>query len=282
MDDRVRAADVPVRPAATVMLLRDVPSGLEVFMLQRTMSAAFARGQYVFPGGRVDDADHGDDFEPICDGYDDTSASAALGLEHGGLAWFVAAIRESFEEAGVLLARPTGADHVVRFDSPEVVERFSTARRAIHTGEMTLVELCVAEDLQLLTDRLHVVAHWLTPLGERRRFDTRFFVAHAPPSQQPLHDDQETIASLWIGPDEALAMWEAGELQMFPPTIACLRWLAGHATADAAIAATGTIPTRVEPRLVLDEDERLVGILVPGDPAYDTTTPPEFVVPSPR
>jgi 8-oxo-dGTP pyrophosphatase MutT (NUDIX family) len=282
MDDRMRAADVAVQPAATVMLLRDSASGLEVFMLQRTLSAAFARGQYVFPGGRVDDADHGDDFEPICDGYDDTSASSALGLDHGGLAWYVAAIRESFEEAGVLLARPTDAEHVVRFDSPEVVEHFNTARLAIHSGEMTLVELCVAENLQLLTDRLHVVAHWLTPLGERRRFDTRFFVAHAPPSQQPLHDDEETIDSLWIGPDAALRMCEAGELQMFPPTIACLRWLAAHATADAAIAATGTIPPRIEPRLALDQNERVVGILVPGDVGYDTTPAPEFVIPRPR
>jgi 8-oxo-dGTP pyrophosphatase MutT (NUDIX family) len=282
MDDRQLAADVPVRPAATVMLLRDGDHGLEVFMLQRTLSAAFARGQYVFPGGRVDEADHGADFEPICDGYDDDTASAALGLEQGGLAWYVAAIRESFEEAGVLLARPTDADHVVRFDAQEIVERFNAARQAIHAGEMSLVELCVAEDLQLLTDRLHVVAHWLTPLGERRRFDTRFFVAHAPPSQQPLHDDHETIDSLWVAPSTALARWEAGELQMFPPTIACLRWLAAHDSADSAIAATGPIPDRIEPRLVLDADERLVGILVPGDDGYDSTGTPEFVIPSPR
>ena len=91
--ERTRSIDVPVRPAATVMLLRDGHAGLEVFMLQRTHSAAFARSQFVFPGGRVDDADHADDFEPVCDGLDDDAASARLGLERGGLAWYVAAIR---------------------------------------------------------------------------------------------------------------------------------------------------------------------------------------------
>ncbi len=282
MDDRVRAADVPISPAATVMLLRDGEDGLEVFMLRRTLSAAFARGQYVFPGGRVDEADHGADFEPICDGYDDATASAALGVEQGGLAWYVAAIRESFEEAGVLLARPTGADHVVRFDAPDVVDRFNAARHAVHAGESTLVELCVREDLQLLTDRLHIVAHWLTPVGERRRFDTRFFVARAPASQQPLHDDYETIESRWVSPADALAMWQAGELHMFPPTVACLRWLASYASADAAIADTGEMPPRIEPRLVLSDDERVLGVVVPGEPGYDTTPVPEYVIANPR
>jgi 8-oxo-dGTP pyrophosphatase MutT (NUDIX family) len=108
--ERTRSIDVPVRPAATVMLLRDGRAGLEVFMLQRTHSAAFARSQYVFPGGRVDDADHGVEFEPVCDGLDDGAASRRLGVERGGLAWYVAAIRECFEEAGVLLARPYDSD----------------------------------------------------------------------------------------------------------------------------------------------------------------------------
>src|SRR5215203_2289055 len=98
--ERTRAIDVPVRSAATVMLLRDGDNGPEVFMLQRTHSAAFARSQYVFPGGRVDDADHGDDFEPVCEGLGDAAASQRLGVERGGLAWYVAAIRECFEEAG--------------------------------------------------------------------------------------------------------------------------------------------------------------------------------------
>lgn len=284
MDPPVLASDIPVSPAATVMLLRDGDDGLEVFMLQRTLSAAFARGQYVFPGGRVDDTDHAADFEPICDGLDDATASARLGLASGGLAWLVAAIRECFEEAGVLLARPAHDPDVVRFDDPGVAARFNAERHAVHAGGRSLVDVCAEEGLQLLTDRLHFVAHWVTPLGERRRFDTRFLVAEAPSSQEPLHDDNETIASIWVGPKDALAMWQAGQLQMFPPTVACLRFLAEHATVAEAIAASAAIgiPPLIEPRLVLGDDERVLGVRVPGDELYDTTPIPRLVIANPR
>lgn len=261
------------------MLLRDGDGGPEVFMLQRTHAATFARGQYVFPGGRVDDTDHAADFEPICDGLDDAGASARLGLEAGGLAWLVATIRECFEEAGVLLARGSDGE-VIRFDDPDVAARFNAARHEIHDGSRSLVELCAAEELLLLTDRLHYIAHWLTPLGERRRFDTRFLVAEAPPSQEPLHDDQETIASLWVRPADALAMCDRGEIQMFPPTIACLRFLGGFDSVAAAIAASAAIgiPERITPRLVFDADERITSILLPGDDGYDVAPVPEYVL----
>jgi 8-oxo-dGTP pyrophosphatase MutT (NUDIX family) len=261
------------------MLLRDGPAGIEVFMLQRTHSAAFARSQYVFPGGRVDDADHGDDFEPVCDGLDDGAASARLGVAHGGLAWYVAAIRECFEEAGVLLARPAGSDAPVGFDDPRVARRFNDARHRIHAGAGSLVELCVAEDLLLLPARLQFVAHWLTPIGEPRRFDTRFFVAEAPPSQEPLHDDAETIASIWVRPADALARWQARELQMFPPTVASLRMLDQHATVAEAMSAAvkAGVPERVEPRLVVAEG-RIRGIRLPGEDGFDDLTPPDFVI----
>src|SRR5690606_37585363 len=140
-------------------------------------SASFARGNYVFPGGRVDNADHGDAFEPFCDGRDDRSASEQLGLAGGGLPWLVAAIRECFEEAGVLLARPTDRHDIIRFDRPDVAERFNAARHAVHDGDLSLADLCKTERLQLLTDRMHFVDHWVTPVGEQRRFDTRFFMA---------------------------------------------------------------------------------------------------------
>jgi 8-oxo-dGTP pyrophosphatase MutT (NUDIX family) len=280
----VLATDVPVSAAATVMLLRDSVDGLEVFMVQRNLQAAFARGQYVFPGGRVDEADHGADFEPICDGLDDPAASQLLGVASGGLAWLVAAIRECFEEAGVLLARPSDADAVVRFDDPDLAQRCNAARSEIHDGRRTLVELCIAEDLMLLTDRLVFVAHWLTPLGERRRFDTRFFVAEAPASQVPLHDDGETIASLWVRPEAALEMWAAKQIQMFPPTVACLRSLAEHATVAGALAALRAIerPVMIEPRLVLDGEGRIRGVRVPGDVDFESTPMQQFVVGQPR
>ena len=275
-----RAIDVPVRPAATVMLLRDGAVGLEVFMLQRTHSAAFARSQYVFPGGRVDDADHGGDFEPVCDGLDDAAASARLGLERGGLAWYVAAIRECFEEAGVLLARPQSGDALIEFADPRVAERFNAARHRVHDGDGSLVELCVAEQLVLLPARLEFVAHWLTPVGESRRFDTRFFMAEAPSSQSPLHDDAETIASLWVRPSDALARWQARELQMFPPTVASLRVLDEHTTVAEAMAAARAIgvPPRHEPRLLISAEGKFKGIALPGEPGYDEAEPPEFVL----
>ena len=280
--DRTKATDVPVRSAATVMLLRDGISGLEVFMLQRTHSAAFARSQYVFPGGRVDDADHGDDFEPVCDALDDETASARLGLERGGLAWYVAAIRECFEEAGVLLARPTNSDALVRFDDPLAADRFNAARHSIHDGTESLVEVCVREDLLLLPARMHFVAHWLTPVGEPRRFDTRFFVAEAPPSQEPLHDESETIASIWVRPADALARWKARELQMFPPTIACLRMLAEHASVAEAMSSAASIgvPPRLEPRLLVTPEGRVAGIRLPGEAGFDEAIPPDYVVDS--
>lgn len=266
------------------MLVRDSDAGLEVFMLQRTHGAAFARGQYVFPGGKVDEADHGEVFEPICDGLDDATASARLGLERGGLAWLVAATRECFEEAGVLLARPAGGDEVLRFDDPAVARRFNAARHEVHDASLSLADLCVREGLMLMVDRMHLVDHWITPVGERRRFDTRFFVARAPEAQEPLHDDGETIASLWVGPTDALAMWQAGELQMFPPTVMSLRFLAAHATADEAMGAAAAvgIPPTVLPKVLLDDDQRVTGVIRPDERGYDDTADPEYVIAFPR
>lgn len=283
-DQPVLAASIPVRPAATVMLVRDGDDGLEVFMLQRTHGAAFARSQYVFPGGKVDDADHGDVFEPICDGLDDGPASEQMGMERGGLAWLVAAIRECFEEAGVLLARPVDRPDVIRFDEPDVAARFNEARHQVHDGSLSLAELCERERLMLLVDRMHLVDHWITPVGERRRFDTRFFVARAPEAQEPLHDDSETIASLWVRPADALRMWEAGELQMFPPTVVSLQLLEPHWTADAAMSAAAAVgvPRPVLPKLRVDDDGKVAGILRPGDAGYDELAEPEFVTGFPR
>jgi 8-oxo-dGTP pyrophosphatase MutT (NUDIX family) len=171
---------VPVKPAATVLLIRDADdSGIEVFMLRRTFSAAFASGMFVFPGGKVDDVDGMEDIAEICDGLTDEHASSLLGLPNGGLAYWVACIRECFEEAGVLLARHETTGDVVRFDAPEVIERFNTERHNIHDGSIALLDLCAQEGLRLTTDDIHYVSHWITPVGEKRRFDTRFFIARA-------------------------------------------------------------------------------------------------------
>jgi 8-oxo-dGTP pyrophosphatase MutT (NUDIX family) len=280
--------EVPLRDAATVMLVRDTPVGergtgrgsvgsiehesvLEVFMLRRNLQSDFVGGAYVFPGGGVDDHDRHVDLEPICHGRTDAEASAQLGIDHGGLAFWVAAIRESFEEAGVLLAYPPegpGAG-IIALDSPHVVDRYAEHRRAVDTGERRLVEICADERLTLAVDTMYYFSHWITPEGQHRRYDTRFFVARAPEAQVPLHDDREVIANLWIRPVDALARHQAGEFEMIFPTIRTLKALERFASADdllAAAAAIGDVPT-ILPRVVADQGG--VRIVLPGDPGYD-------------
>ncbi len=264
---------VPVKPAATVMLVRDTAAhdGIEVFMLQRTMKAVFAGGMYVFPGGRLDEVDGGPAMEALCDGLTDARASELLQIEHGGLAYWVAAIRECFEEAGVLLARSEHTGLEIRFDEPAIEARFSAARHLVHDGTLDLIELCRTEGLRLMTDSIGYTAHWITPVGEPRRFDTRFFLARAPHAQEPLHDDGETIASLWVRPGDALVHERAGDLVMLPPTIACLRFLEPHATADAALVAAENIgvPPKILPKVKWGEPGTRLKVVLPGEPGYD-------------
>lgn len=266
----VDPSSVPLRPASTVMLVRDVPSDIEVFMLQRTTNAAFASGMYVFPGGRVDDADGSGELDELCDGLTDAEASDLLRIPRGGLAYWVAAIRECFEEAGVLLARDERGSYV-SLDDEASQQRFAHARHEVHEGHLSLAELCRRENLRLAVDAIRYVSHWITPVGEKRRFDTRFFVAAAPSSQDPLHDDKETIASLWVAPTTALAKARRGELAMIPPTIANLEFLAPHHTCATAVDAARQIgvPTPILPKLRHDGEGRVVGIVFPGEPEYD-------------
>ena len=260
-----------LRPAATVMLIRDIENGeFEVFMLQRTLNAAFAGGMYVFPGGRVDELDGIEELEQLCDGLDDKHASGLLQIPSGGLAYWVAAIRECFEEAGVLLARNSQTKQLVAFDEPAIIQRFDEARLKIHDSSLSVIDLCLSENLSLVTDSIHYVSHWITPVGEARRFDTRFFVARAPESQEPLHDSQETIASLWVQPQDALDKLARGELAMFPPTSENLKFLAKYKTSDEVLAAAKKVsrPVAILPRLRTNSDGKVIGVLMPGDPGY--------------
>ncbi len=261
---------VPVRNAATVMLVRDGLDGLEVFMMRRTLKAVFVGGFYVFPGGAVDSSDSGPEVDAISPHLDDAEASAALGIDAGGLAYWVAAIRECFEEAGVLLAAHHSGE-VVRFDEPAVAERFTVARHGVHDGSVRLVDLCATEGLYLVTGDIQYVSHWITPVGEPRRFDTRFFVARAPDAQEPLHDDGETIASLWVNPADALTRADAGELAMIVPTRRNLEFLLPHATAAEVLAAASRVgrPPAIQPRIITEADGS-IRVLLPGQPGYDT------------
>lgn len=239
--DLREAEALPLRPASTVMVIRDSPPGLEVFMMRRHAASAFAPGFFVFPGGRVDGVDAAAELEPFSPYLDDRAASAVLGIDGGGLAYFVAAIRECFEESGLLLARAADGSRPVPADGD---------RRSVHHGELSLVELCRRDALVLDTAELRYVAHWVTPASERsRRFDTRFFLAPAPSGQPGRHDDAELVASRWITPSHALARGAAGELSIMPPTAANLAFLDGCPTVAAALAKAGSAPRppRIEP-----------------------------------
>ena len=231
-------------------------------MLRRAAAAAFAAGMYVFPGGRVDDADGAATITAHCDGLDDVTASARLGIDGGGLAFWVAAVRECFEEAGVLLARRRDGGTVTVDDAD---------RRAVHAGELSMERLCERDGLVLDLGAIRYVAHWVTPVGESpRRFDTRFFLAASPPGQEGAHDDTELVHSMWVRPGEAIAQAEARSLLMLPPTIAVLRLIAGCSTATEALAVADAIgaPARIEPRLRRDDSGRVTGIALPDDPDY--------------
>ena len=183
---------VAVRDAATVMLVRDAPAGVEVFMVRRSLRLVFGGGAHVFPGGAVDDADR--DMERWCAGLTDEQASAILGLARGGLAFWVAAVRECFEEAGVLLASGPDGESLA-LDDPATAERFASHRKAVDAGERSLAQVCELEHLRLAADGMHYVSRWITPEGPPRRFDTRFFVCAAPERQTPLHDARRSPTS---------------------------------------------------------------------------------------
>jgi 8-oxo-dGTP pyrophosphatase MutT (NUDIX family) len=253
---------VTPREAATVMLVRDAPR-LEVFMLRRNLAVEFMGGAYVFPGGAVDADDRAPELLDRCHGRDDSSASTQLGLHAGGMGFWVAAIREAFEEAGVLLARSAATGRPVDLDDPSVADRLDAARRSVGAGERPFLEVVEDEDLWLDAGALHLFSHWITPAASPRRYDTWFFVAAAPEGHAYLHDDSETVGSVWIRPKDALARAERGELEIIFPTMRNLEQLARFATAGELLDAVSAS----EPRVVADAGG--ARILLPGDPGYE-------------
>lgn len=254
---------VPVRDAATVMLVRDGAAGLEVCMLQSNLNSDFVGGAYVFPGGGVDPEDAAS--ESVCGGRDDAGASRLVGVERGGLAFWVAAVRESFEEAGVLLARDA-QDRMLSFRDPEVARRFAEHRREVDAGRRPLAEVCRREGLRLSVADMHYFSRWVTPLGAPRRYDTRFFVAAAPEEQVAAHDDVEVIGTRWLSPAEALAEHEAGRITMIFPTVRTMVALSRFDSAGDLLAHAGG-QERVEPVVPMLRDEGGgLRLYLPGDP----------------
>lgn len=266
---------VLVRPAATVMVVRDAvaPEGdgdaLEVLMVRRNLQSDFVGGAYVFPGGAVDPHDAGPEAEAVCQGRSDPEASALLGLASGGLAYWVAALRETFEEAGLLLAERPGGPLLLGGERHEEA-RLAAGRAAVNAGTLRFLDLCRDERLRLTVGDVHYFAHWITPAGATRRYDTRFFVAAAPSGQEAAHDAGETIADTWITPRRALEGHRRGAFDLIFPTVRNLQAISRFTTSaellEAARAAARTVPA-IEPRLVVDGTG--VRIMLPGDEGYE-------------
>ncbi|MHB1209616.1 MAG: NUDIX hydrolase [Acidimicrobiales bacterium] len=256
------------RPAATVLTLRDGVEGYEILMLQRNLNSDFVGGAYVFPGGALDESDAAPEARALALGLDDERASRRLGLETGGLAYYVASLRELFEEAGLLIACDEEGE-IFHSEEHDLRQRMAEYRRAVNEGTLRFNDMLNREGLRLDFRGLEYVAHWVTPIGPPRRYDTRFFVAVAPPGQIAAHDAGETVADRWIRPVDALAQCARGELEMILPTIRNLEAIAHFSSVTDVLEyakSQASIP-RTEPRIVTRDDA--LQIVLPGEEGYE-------------
>ena len=267
-------SDAP-RHAATIVLVRPRAGAgrPEVFLVKRHKNSGFMASAYVYPGGKLDAADahpdmlartHGmtaDDAHrrllPAGSRLDD---DAPLGPDTA-LAVHVAAVREVFEEAGILLADGLDADEAT-------LDRWRTQMGPA----LSFADLVTREALTLRPDQLHYFAHWITPDIEPRRYNTRFFLAVAPPGQEGYHDETETVDSAWLTPEEALDRYSRSEIQLAPPTLRTLEDMAGFDTPRSLLEGMvpATVPT-IMPRF--DTVDGAMTLLMPGDPLYPSLVP---------
>jgi 8-oxo-dGTP pyrophosphatase MutT (NUDIX family) len=254
--------EVPLRPAATVMLIDDRPD-LQVFMMERHANTVFAGGMWVFPGGAVDHQDDSSYFSGIATHRTDGEASELMNLEKGGLAYYMAAIRETFEEAGVLLALHQEDESPLHIAEASAA-RFQQHRDQLNAGEIDLKTILKKESLLADVGQMHYIARWITPLGSPRRFDARFFIARIPSLQIPVHDDGELVNSVWMSPGEIIEKAATDEMVLMSPTLRMVKCLAEFDSADQAIESASSNPEDHRARVHKDS-----GIIVmPGEPGY--------------
>ena len=253
------------RPAATVVVLRDSSNGPEVFMVRRHADTAFMGGAHVFPGGRVDQADRDGD-DRWCDGIAHAAGQLPDLPASDAVAYHVAAARELFEEAGVLLARNAGGEFV-SLAGVQDHARFKQDRTTVHDATTTLRAVIERERLRLALDTLVLFAHWVTPPIDTRQFDTRFFMTRVPPDQTPAHDDTETTHSIWMTPADAIAQSEKGGIVLPPPTWSTIRELEPFASVDDALAWARRRRVVSRQPLLLEQDGVRM-LLAPGDPLH--------------
>ena len=258
-DDLDPAEPVVPRDSATVIVVRDDRGPLEVFMLERHIQSDFAGGAYVFPGGTLDEGDQDPALADLVDGWRELAERTGEDPDRQR-ALAVCAIRETFEEAGVLLARHEHGTPV-RLDD----HRWRDNRKAVADREIDAVTLAKETGIRYAADLLRFWQRWVTPVFAPKRYDTRFFVAVMPHGQTPLHDDVETTASTWVRPADAIARGRSGRLTIIFPTRKTLESLDGLETTDAVFGAAASRSVQpVLPRFVVENG---VGhVYLPGDP----------------
>jgi 8-oxo-dGTP pyrophosphatase MutT (NUDIX family) len=258
------------RKASTVVLLREKPgTGLEVFLLKRSGKSSFMAGNFVYPGGQLEEEDRDPRFSSCSRGITAREACTTLSLnsdpEHA-LGYYIAALRELFEEAGILPAYDEKGDLFIA-SSKNMRQRFAHYRASLQSGKMNMQEMLVKEGLKLALDRLHYFAHWITPEPRDIRFDTRFFLALLPPGQKAEPDREETTRGLWIAPIKALQENIRGTIAPSPPTLKTLEHLAHLQTLNEVLDSLAGRP--IEPILpVFTEVEARDMILLPSDPDF--------------
>ena len=269
-----RIAPATPRDAATVVLLRPAGAGagVEVLMLRRVAAMKFAPGAYVFPGGSVDPADH--EAAVGWHGPDPAEFGARLGASaEMARALVCAAVRETFEEAGVLLAGAPGGGPVANPSGPPDGSgpSWEADRAALVAGDVTLADLLSRRGLVLRADPLVPWARWITPEGEPRRFDARFFAAALPAGQLATGHAAESDHIAWLRPGDAIESARAGQISMLPPTATTLHDFAVAGAVDGADAVAGILGRRpviepVVPRLVLEDGQ--AWLYVPDEVGY--------------
>lgn len=252
----------PTRPAAIILLLRDGEDGLEVLCLQRSAQLGAFSGVLSFPGGKVSPPDADARLRAISDG--------AEPLDDKAFGHAIAAIREAFEEAGILLARRAGeADPIGDAWAASHMEE----RAALADGSLTMAAFAARAGIRPAVDRLTLFAHWITPEIERHRFDTWFFAAHVGEGHDPSHDGGEIVEGLWITPQAAIEEAAAGRRSLVFPTRLTLMRLAQFATAEAALAAART--WRIDPIMpVAREAEDGLYLCIPPEAGYPVSSLP--------
>lgn len=240
------------RAAATIVLLRDGSRGMEVLLMRRNRSAGFVPGAYVFPGGRVDTTDADPEALSLLDGLDAPGAAQRLEWtsdDPPAIAYYLAALREAFEETGILIGRrPDGTPPTPAAQD----EAMDDLRNRVMADELSFADALGRADCRVPGSEIAYLAHWITPEAEPRRYDTRFFAARAPSDAEATVDPREMTDAVWLTPREALRRVDRGDLPMVFPTIKTLEQLRGYEiTQDALDALHASTVHTVIPTLVV-------------------------------